>query len=114
MASIPGGQYHFFASGQAVNVATTPDGTNLPPPVLGQFNLELVTSASDPPGIPAQHPPRERRVLRVFHHPLGPLATSSCQGGLVGVVVGVVVKERVKTDSRVVFAGGVVQERVVT
>src|SRR5437660_1735594 len=53
MASIPGGQYHFFASGQAVNVATTPDGTNLPPPVLGQFNLELVTSASDPPGIPA-------------------------------------------------------------
>src|SRR5207247_8491763 len=53
MASIPGGQYTFFAGGQAVNVATTPDGTNLPPPVLGKFNLELVTSSGDPPGIPA-------------------------------------------------------------
>src|SRR6266404_1651923 len=53
MASIPGGQYSFFATGQAVNVVTTPDGTNLPPPVLGKFNLELVTSLSGPSGIPA-------------------------------------------------------------
>src|SRR3984893_11934273 len=53
MASISGGQYSFFAGGQAVNVVTTPDGTNLPPPVLGQFNLELITSLGDPPGIPA-------------------------------------------------------------
>ena len=53
MASIPGGQYSFFAGGQAVNVVTTPDGTNLPPPVPGKFNLELITSLSGPSGIPA-------------------------------------------------------------
>src|SRR6516225_3461961 len=44
MASIPGGQYSFFAAGQAVNVVTTADGTNLPPPIGGEFNLEVVTS----------------------------------------------------------------------
>ena len=53
MASIPGGQYTFFAGGHAVNVVTTPDGTNLPPPVPGKFNLELITSLSGPSGIPA-------------------------------------------------------------
>src|SRR5712692_2233119 len=53
MASIPGGQYTFFTAGQAVHVATTPDGNNLPPPVLGKFNLEFVTSLSGPTGIPA-------------------------------------------------------------
>jgi Ca2+-binding RTX toxin-like protein len=53
MASIPGGQYAFFAGGQALNVVTTPDGMNLPPPVPGKFNLELVTSLSGPSGIPA-------------------------------------------------------------
>ena len=44
MASIPGGQYSFFAAGQAINVVTTADGTNLPPPIGGEFNLEVVTS----------------------------------------------------------------------
>ena len=44
MASIPGGQYSFFAAGQPVNVVTTADGTNLPPPIGGEFNLEVVTS----------------------------------------------------------------------
>src|SRR5271165_2432277 len=52
MASIPGGQYTFFAAGQAVNVVTTSDGTNLPPPILGDFNLALITSSGDPPGLP--------------------------------------------------------------
>jgi Ca2+-binding RTX toxin-like protein len=52
MASIPGGQYTFFAAEQAINVVTTSDGTNLPPPILGDFNLELITSPSDPPGMP--------------------------------------------------------------
>jgi Ca2+-binding RTX toxin-like protein len=52
MASIPGGQYTFFAAGQAVNVVTTSDGTPLPPPILGDFNLALITSPSDPPGMP--------------------------------------------------------------
>jgi Ca2+-binding RTX toxin-like protein len=53
MASIPGGQYTFFAAGQAVNVVTTSDGTHLPPPILGDFNLALITSPSDPPGMPS-------------------------------------------------------------
>ena len=52
MASIPGGQYTFFATGQPVNVVTTSDGTNLPPPIPGDFNLELITSPADPPGMP--------------------------------------------------------------
>src|SRR6266700_4060235 len=52
MPSIPGGQYSFFATGENVNVVTTPDGSHLPPPIAGQFNLELVTSLSGPSGIP--------------------------------------------------------------
>jgi Ca2+-binding RTX toxin-like protein len=52
MASVPGGQYTFFAAGQPVNVVTTSDGTNLPPPILGDFNLELITSPTDPRGMP--------------------------------------------------------------
>src|SRR5260370_29296050 len=54
MASIPGGQYNVLAQGgQQVNVVTTSDGNHLPPPVLGQFNLEVITGGSIPPGIPA-------------------------------------------------------------
>jgi Ca2+-binding RTX toxin-like protein len=52
MASIPGGQYTFFAAGQAVNVVTTPDGSHLPLPVPGEFNLELVTSLNGPSDLP--------------------------------------------------------------
>src|SRR5208282_1533340 len=52
MASIPGGQYAFFATGQAVNVVTAPYGLNVPPPIPGDFNLELITSSGDPPGLP--------------------------------------------------------------
>ena len=52
MASVPGGQYSFFATGQAVNVVTTPFGLNVPPPIPGDFNLELITSLRDPPGMP--------------------------------------------------------------
>ncbi len=54
MASIPGGQYNVLAQGgQQVNVVTTSDGNNLPPPILGQFNLEVISGGSVPPGIPA-------------------------------------------------------------
>jgi Ca2+-binding RTX toxin-like protein len=52
MASIPGGQYSFFAAGQAVNVVTTADGSHLPLPVPGEFNLELVTSLNGPSDLP--------------------------------------------------------------
>ena len=44
MASVPGGQYSFFADGKNVNVVATPDGSSMPPPLAGQFNLELLTS----------------------------------------------------------------------
>src|ERR1700761_4454828 len=44
MASIPGGQFSFFASNEPVNVVPTPDGSSLPPPVAGAFNLEVITS----------------------------------------------------------------------
>ena len=33
-----------LCGGQAINVVTTADGTNLPPPIGGEFNLEVVTS----------------------------------------------------------------------
>src|SRR5271166_4009592 len=52
MASIPGGQYSFFASGENIKVVTTANGSHLPPPITGEFNLELVTSLSGPSGIP--------------------------------------------------------------
>jgi Ca2+-binding RTX toxin-like protein len=53
MASIPGGQYNVFAQGgQQVNVVTTPDGNNPPPPIPGEFNLEVITGGVIPPGLP--------------------------------------------------------------
>src|SRR5215472_14672572 len=53
MASIPGGQYNAFAQGgQQVNVVMSPDGQNLPPPIPGEFNLEVITDGIVPPGIP--------------------------------------------------------------
>jgi Ca2+-binding RTX toxin-like protein len=53
MASIPGGQYNAFAQGgQQVNVVMTTDGQNLPPPILGEFNLEVITGGVVPPGLP--------------------------------------------------------------
>ena len=54
MASIPGGQFNFFAANMPVNVVVTPDGQSLPPPISGDFNLEVITSSqgnlSLPPG----------------------------------------------------------------
>src|SRR5258708_29577267 len=53
MASVPGGQYTLFANGNNMNVVATPDGSAMPPPVAGLFNLELLTgsgSASIPAG----------------------------------------------------------------
>jgi hypothetical protein len=43
---VPGSQYVFFAPGQPINVATTTDPNNPPPPVPGDFNLELVVNAT--------------------------------------------------------------------
>src|SRR5262245_28084222 len=52
MASIPGGQYNAFAQGgQQVNVVTSSDGQNFPPPVPGQFNLEVITGGVVPSGL---------------------------------------------------------------
>src|SRR3982750_2337817 len=54
MASIPGGQFTFFAANRPVNVVVTPDGQTLPLPIAGDFNLGVVPSApgslSLPPG----------------------------------------------------------------
>lgn len=44
MTSVPGGQFQVSANGEKVNVITTPDGSHLPPPISGEFNLEVVTS----------------------------------------------------------------------
>jgi hypothetical protein len=42
----PGSQDVFFAPGQPINVVTSTTGTNLPMPVSGQFNLELIINAT--------------------------------------------------------------------
>jgi hypothetical protein len=53
MASIPGGQYNAFAQGgQQVNVVMTTDGSHLPPPIPGEFNLEVITGGVVPSGLP--------------------------------------------------------------
>ncbi|MGC2523774.1 MAG: hypothetical protein WA417_14240, partial [Stellaceae bacterium] len=44
MASIPGGQFTFAAAHQAVNLVVTASGASLPPPIPGDFNLEVITS----------------------------------------------------------------------
>src|SRR5437773_11935754 len=46
MASIPGSHYDVFAGNQTVNFGVTPDPNNVPPPVSGNFNLEVVTNAT--------------------------------------------------------------------
>ena len=53
MASIPGGQFTFFGSDKFVNVATTPDGSGLPPAVAGKLNLEMITSGHWDGSVPA-------------------------------------------------------------
>ena len=45
-ASFAGPQYAFFAPGQPVNVVTTTDPNNVPPPVPGDFNLAVVVNAT--------------------------------------------------------------------
>ena len=42
----PGSQYTFFAPGQPINVVTTTDPNNVPPPAPGNFNLEVVVNAT--------------------------------------------------------------------
>jgi hypothetical protein len=46
MASIPGSQYDVFAGGQTINFGVTTDPNNVPPPVGGDFNLEVVVNAT--------------------------------------------------------------------
>src|SRR5205814_1602492 len=45
-SSPPSPQYVFFAPGQTMNVGATTDPNNPPPPVSGDFNLELVLNAT--------------------------------------------------------------------
>ncbi|HTT81402.1 MAG TPA: hypothetical protein VMF86_17155, partial [Stellaceae bacterium] len=46
MASIPGSQFNFYAAApEAINVVFSPDGSNLPPPTPGVFNLEVLTQS---------------------------------------------------------------------
>jgi Ca2+-binding RTX toxin-like protein len=44
MASIPGSYYDVFARNQAVNFGVTADPNNVPAPVAGDFNLEVVSN----------------------------------------------------------------------
>ena len=44
MASIPGGQFTFSAAHQPVNVVVAASGAALPPPIPGDFNLDVITS----------------------------------------------------------------------
>jgi Ca2+-binding RTX toxin-like protein len=44
MASIPGGQFTFSAVHQPVNLVVTASGASLPPPISGDFNLEVITA----------------------------------------------------------------------
>lgn len=53
MTSVPGGQFQTSANGEKVNVVTTPDGSHLPPPIGGEFNLEVVTSTGGSSDLPA-------------------------------------------------------------
>ena len=46
MASIPGSHYDIFAGNQTVNIAVTADPNVVPPPVPGDFNLEVVVNAT--------------------------------------------------------------------
>ena len=46
MASIPGSHYNVFVSNQVVNFGMTTDPNNVPAPVAGNFNLEVITNAS--------------------------------------------------------------------
>ena len=46
MASVPGSHYNVFAGNQTVNFGVTSDPNNVPAPVSGDFNLEVITNAS--------------------------------------------------------------------
>ena len=50
-SSIIGGQYQVVApGGQQLNVVMTKDGNNLPAPISGEFNLEVITDGVVPAG----------------------------------------------------------------
>ncbi|HEY1794517.1 MAG TPA: hypothetical protein VGG57_00220 [Stellaceae bacterium] len=52
MASISGSQFVALAA-EPVNVAETSNGSHLPPPIAGDFNLEVWTGSGPPPQSPA-------------------------------------------------------------
>ena len=52
MTSVSGGQFQISANGEKINVVTTPDGSHLPPPISGEFNLEVVTSPGGSSDLP--------------------------------------------------------------
>lgn len=53
MASIPGSQYVVTANGETVRIVETANRHNLPPPIAGQFNLEVWTGFGPAPHSPA-------------------------------------------------------------
>jgi hypothetical protein len=46
MALIPSSHYNIFAGNQAISFGVTSDPNNVPAPVSGNFNLEVITNAS--------------------------------------------------------------------
>src|SRR5262249_33682062 len=46
MASLSGSHYDIFTPGQTVNVALTRDRNSVPPPVPGDFNVEVIINAT--------------------------------------------------------------------
>jgi len=46
MASVPGSHYNVFAGNQTVHFGVTSDPNNVPAPISGNFNLEVITNAS--------------------------------------------------------------------
>ena len=46
MASVPGSHYDVYAGSRSVNIGMTADPNNVPTPVAGDFNLEIVTTAT--------------------------------------------------------------------
>ena len=54
MASVPGGQYSFFANGQNVNVVDPSQG-GFPPPIPGAFNLAVMTPETASTPVPSTY-----------------------------------------------------------
>jgi Ca2+-binding RTX toxin-like protein len=73
MASIPGSHYDVFAGSQTVNFGVTSDPNNVPAPVPGDFNLEVVTSASGTDSFTTAPGYQGLAILSADGHTLTPL-----------------------------------------